>query len=93
MQTLLLDEYFAFIRLETIYHRPLFFTCIPDLLKCIVILYIRHEIIVRYRTSNLAGSTTDTPGCIDKYASEFLGFSRVVGLYVDVGYTSGGNSS
>ena len=93
MQTLLLDEYFAFFRFVTIYYRPLLFAGVPDLLECIVTLDIRNEIVIRYRTSNLAGSAADTPGRIHQYAGEFLGFPRVVGLDVDVGYASGSNSS
>lgn len=93
MQTILLDKYRAFIGIEAIHDGVLLFACISDLFKCIVVLRIRNKIVLRFRTGNFARPAPDTPGCIDKYSGEFLGFFRGVGLYVDVGYASRSNGS
>lgn len=74
MHALPFNKYFAFFSIKTIYDCELLVSRIADFFKCVISLYIRNKIVLRFRAGDFAGSTPDTPGCVDKYSNEFLIF-------------------
>ena len=74
MHALPFDKHLAFLSLETVDNRELLVARISDVFECVVSLYVRNKIVVRYRTGDFAGTATDAPGCINENANELFAF-------------------